>query len=128
LDTYVKFLNPLHTAEEETPIEQIILHIRITPEGLPSGELYNKVGVFSETERSHSDAAVPEKKAQGMEAFFEFDILLTENVVGVVDLEIIPIVLVCVSFFMVANFYILRKWHRYVTREAQILNASNNNL
>ena len=120
LDTSVKFLNPLHTMEAGFQIEEVILHIRITPEGLPSGELYNEVGVFSECERSSE--ALPPKKAGGKEAFFEFDMLLTENIVSAVNLEIITIVLICVSFFMVANFYLLKKWHRYITRVTEDTN------
>jgi len=109
LDTYVKFLNPVHSIEE-SHIEKMYLYIRIVPEGLPSGELYNEFGVYTASERQESQAY----HAKNTE-FFEFDILIAEQVLKTVQMDIVPILLVCITIFLLMNLYVLRRWHRYLT-------------
>ena len=116
LDTYVNFLNPLHNVKD-SEIEKIYLYLRVMPMGLPSGELYDEVGVYTETERQDSRGNTHlRKKGENSQPFFEFDILLAEKVVRSADVDIIPVLLVCITLFLLMNLYVLRRWHRYVTR------------
>lgn len=114
LDTHIQFLNPFHDMRD-AHVSLIYLHIRIRPQGFPSGDLYDEFGVYSETERPSQDVASPNKADQHAQ-FYEFDLLVAEKVYKTFEIDIVPILLVCITFFVIMNLYVLRRWHRYVLR------------
>ena len=122
LDTQIKFLD-LKDNLQHLQVRQVYLHIRIRCKGLPSGDLGDELGVFTNTERMDGpDTSAGQHNAEASsnngkkKKFFEFDILVSEKRRSKVEVDFIPIVLACISFFVLMNLYIVRRWHRFVTR------------
>jgi len=119
LDTSIKFLDPVHDFAEESgeKIEKMYLLIRITPKGLPSGELYNTEAERHKsyaTTSSAGDGSVTGNGEDHSVPFFQFDMLVAEKVSHTLDVDILPILLVCTTIFLLMNMYVLRRWQAYI--------------
>ncbi len=120
LDTSIKSLDPLAMGQGPgEKIEKMYLLLRITPKGLPSGELYSEHGVYTETERHESYVTQSPDARQSAGAgasapFFQFDMVVAEKVSQTLTVDILPILLVCTTIFLLMNMYVLRRWQAYI--------------
>ena len=116
LDTRFKFLNPVDDLKH-LRVEAVYLHIRLglqhyVPEAFGTQPM--APARKGEGEEPDHDAAHPH--------FFEFDVLLADRAVAKISVSLLPIVMVTVTFFMLANLYVVSRWRRFVRRTADPVN------
>ena len=116
LDTRFKFLNPVDDLKHLS-VEAVYLHIRLglqhyVPEAFGTQPM--APAPKGEGEEPDHDAAQPH--------FFEFDVLLADRAVAKITVSLLPIVMVTVTFFMIANLHVVSRWRRFVRRTADPVN------